>query len=835
MKSKILQLNIALVLAIIFTVGGLWLPTSVPLTFAQQGETLILRPSGPSYVKPGGNITYELTLTNYQNQPITDITVWNPLPANTTYVSGGTLFQGDNGVAFYLTSLAANSSHTFNLVVKVGSGVAIGTVIENKNVVIESFTTGGNSFSRPAENAVGTTVEAPGTVVAIYKNASGRAFDVTIDSYKFQNYGADGPRVSADDLSTADMFALFGPAVCQSGRTAATCILSGPARKWMESSLAIMGGGHCEGMAATSLRLFNSLPFKGKSSPATFQTGATKTSDLNFPAQTIENYVGYYFITQLFGEVQGQQYHASAVELVNKLIADFNAPTPIAYTVSIFLVPGFRHGHAVTAYGVEKVTNSEYRILIYDNNFPKQRKYITVNMTNNTWRYVTASTPGETPDIYTGTADSGNIWLTPNRSRDLAAGKYFYCDFCNAPVSSARSQPSATDQISGTLSVQYSGEGAILVVNDAGQATGDDHQSATFVNQIPNAQVYHYQGGLGKEMPPRIVIPFTEVDETYYTVIVHGKSVITPTSGSLTLVGSGFALGLKHIGLDPQELFEFSVSPDGDHISFDSTEAITAPGIYISHDPIDEGDPSVIFDIEGVTLLPGERVSLDLDPVLERIHFADTGANAENFTVTMLLIWPDGEEEIYTDTVHMPAGTTSAFIDFGAWDGLKEPALYIDNVLQNGSVNHRLKMTGMKQTYFPAQQPNASFGVSRLEATFTNVTQISLETISLSVTKLGAGNMLLNAQGGPAGVGGTVVIPASALGADGILDVNESFTAYFDVGLGGPDTTDLVIEAKGAPHDWRTVESRPAYDAPDTNYAFVIRASNPTFLPMLTK
>ena len=402
-KSKLLFVNIALTLValLIFTVVSLTAAT--PAVFA-AGETITLTPFGPSYVRAGGNITYELTLKNFTAQPITAITVWNPLPANTTYVSGGTLFAGDNGVAFNVSSLAANATQKLILIVKVNNGVALGTVIENKDIVIENFTTSAGSFSRPAETAVGTTVEAPGTQVAIYKNASGTSFDVAVNGYSFDNYSNTAPRVFSDDLGTADMFALFGPAACQSGTTAATCVLSGPARKWMNSQIAGMDGGHCEGMAATSLRLFDELPFKGLSTPASFQPGATQTIDLSFPRQSVENYVSYYFITQSVEEYYNNEITKSPKELVNQLIADFNLPEPIPYTVGIYQIPGFKHGHAITAYGVETVNANESRILVYDNNFPKQRKYITVDMTANSWLYVTASTPRATVTTSTVTA-----------------------------------------------------------------------------------------------------------------------------------------------------------------------------------------------------------------------------------------------------------------------------------------------------------------------------------------------------------------------------------------------------------------------------------------------
>ena len=125
--------------------------------------------------------------------------------------------------------------------------------------------------------------------------------------------------------------------------------------------------------------------------------------------------------------------------------------------------------------------------------------------------------------------------------------------------------------------------------------------------------------------------------------------------------------------------------------------------------------------------------------------------------------------KIYTETVIVPAGAISAFIDFGAWDGLLIPPTYIDNVLQNPSVNHRLKLASSTGIYIATPQANAPAGVYRVTATFTNVTEVSLEDVYFTVANLGTGNVLLNADGSPAGVGAKISVPAAALGGDGIL------------------------------------------------------------------
>ncbi len=836
-RSSVVQYSRVLALVALLFSGFLW-PTSAPTAFA-EGETITLTPSGPSYVLAGGNITYELTLKNFTSQPITAITVWNPLPIHTTYVSGGTLFAGENGVAFNLASLAGNATHKFTLVVKVDSGVAIGTVIESKNIEIENFTIGTESYGRSAETAVGTTVEAAGTLVAVYKDVNGTPFDVTVDGFQFENFTNEAPRVSSDDLGTADMFALFGKSACKSGTTAATCVLSGPARKWMEGQIAGMNGGHCEGMAVTSLRLFNWDEFKGMGSPADFQSGASTTIDLNFPQQSIENYIASYFIRQGLDEVWNETKRMAPVAAVQQLTADFNQATPIAYTLGIYRLEGpnneFKDGHAITAYGVETVNANESRILVYDNNFPKQRQYITVNMAANTWRYVTASTPGETATVYEGTATTGNLELVKLNARDLPAGQYFTCPFCPDETAGTGQVMTATGQISGTIRFEYAGEGAFLVANEAEQSTGFAFDTETFINEIPNATVNYFKGGLNKDVPPIIEVPFLAAPDAIYWVYISGKTIDAIADGGLTMTGDGYAMGLDDIQLDPDEFLEIAVSPNGNYIDFKATETITAPTIYLAYDPVNENDPSVIFEVSNVILDAGESVLLNMDRDLEQVYFDDTGAQGQAFDVFMTLIWPDGDVEEFAQGVDVPAGATSAFIDFGAWDGLLDPALYIDDVLQNPSVNHRLKLLGTTATYDPTPKTDAPAGVYRLEATFANVTRIVLSDLNFTVNNLAGGNKVLNADGGAGGLGATVSVLPEQLGEDGLLEMNESFTAVFEIGLSGKDASDFTIDAEGVPYDWSYSETQPTNDGNNTSFNFRVGGSNNLYLPAVNR
>ncbi len=835
-KSKFVLVNIALTLValLIFTVVSSTAAT--PAVFA-AGEQISLKSSAPSYVYAGGNITYELVVKNYLSQPITNIVIFDTLPVHTSYGSGGTLNAGQNRVEFTLPSLAANTSHTFTFVVKVAPGTAVGTVIENKVLVINSFTVGTETYSVSGDG-ISTTVEEQGTLVAVYKDANSTPFNVTVDGFKFENFTNSAPRVFSDDLDAQDMFIMFGKNACQSGTTAATCVLSGPARKWMEGQIAGMNGGHCEGMAVTSLRLFNWDGFKGKYSPADYQSGAQTAIDLTFPQQSVENYIASYFVRQGLDEVWNATKKVAPVAAVQQLTTDFNLAKPIAYTVGIYRLEGpnndFKDGHAITAYGVETVNANESRILVYDNNFPKQRQYITVDMVNNTWRYVTASTPGEPATVYAGTATTNNLELAAVSARDLPAGQYFTCPFCNTETANMNLAATAAGQITSTIRFEYAGEGAILVKNDQDKFTGYAYDTETFINEIPGATLNYFKGGLNKDVPPTIDVPFVAAPDAIYSVYISGKTIDAESNGSLTMTGEGYAMGLEGIGLDPNELLELAVSPTGDYIDFKATQTITAPTLYLAYDPISPTDPSVIFEVSGIVLDAGESVLLKMDRTLERVYFDDTGAQGQGFDVFMTLIWPDGDVEEFVQAVDVPAGSTSAFIDFGAWDGLLSPPLYIDDVLQNPSVNHRLKLTSLTETYDPVPQANAPQGVYHVNATFTNVTEITLEDLSFVVANVVGGNVVLNADGGPGGLAAKISVPAAALGGDGFLEPNEAFTVTFDVGLAGTTVSNFTVNANGVPVDWMLTTPAPTRDANNASFAFVVGANiQRVYLPMI--
>lgn len=100
---------------------------------------------------------------------------------------------------------------------------------------------------------------------------------------------------------------------------------------------------------------------------------------------------------------------------------------------------------------------------------------------------------------------------------------------------------------------------------------------------------------------------------------------------------------------------------------------------------------------------------------------------------------------------------------------------------QSGIINSSLNLTSMNTSYNPSD-PRAPAGVYTITGTWKNITTgDSFFDVFAQVKELTGGNVLLNADGNPGGVGSRVTI--GDLGEDGILSVGEEMTQSFEIGL----------------------------------------------------
>lgn len=92
-------------------------------------------------VKPGDLLTYNLTVSNPGSKALSGLVLSDPIPVNTTYesCSGGDTCSLSGGSAVWnLASLNSGASQSFVLNVRVGSGLAVGTLINNTGYQVQT-------------------------------------------------------------------------------------------------------------------------------------------------------------------------------------------------------------------------------------------------------------------------------------------------------------------------------------------------------------------------------------------------------------------------------------------------------------------------------------------------------------------------------------------------------------------------------------------------------------------------------------------------------------------------------------------------------------------------
>jgi len=136
-------------------------------TVASSPVLGISKTDAPDPAAAGANITYTLSYSNTGNENATGVVVADAVPANTTFVSatgGGTLAGGI--VTWTIGALNTGVSSSVQLVVRVNSPLANGTVITNGSYTIDSNETA------PVAGAAATTTVTSTPVLNVSKTDS---------------------------------------------------------------------------------------------------------------------------------------------------------------------------------------------------------------------------------------------------------------------------------------------------------------------------------------------------------------------------------------------------------------------------------------------------------------------------------------------------------------------------------------------------------------------------------------------------------------------------------------------------------------------------------------
>lgn len=469
-------------------------------------------------------------------------------------------------------------------------------------------------------------------IVASACDQSPRRFSPNTDGFNFQNYtNMDG----VTNLTAAELHRFFGDAACESGTTGASCRPTPQAQQWMEQTNQIMNGGHCEGMAILSLRMF-----LGQQRASDF--GAMTTNQLAFTNPALQREIAYWFATQTLEPITRARIQGTPTEIVDRLRQSFSMSE--RYTIAFFK-PDWTGGHAVTPYDVQDMGPGRTDILVYDNNFPNQERRIEVDTNANTWSYVAASDPSQPEARYEGNASTRTLAVVPISARM----QQVQCPFCG------NYSPGA----SGERTVRTAGNASLLIINEAGQRLG--HQGTSMLEEIPGARFSAQASNLFRDrQEPTYHLPGQGV---YDIEIAHGGGdAVAPTTVSVE--GPGYYLGVENITLDVGQVDVMNIDASVAALYYE-TAGLETPDIVLAVQTPD-ADWLLILRTRGDS--GGQAIDAVLDMEYGVLDFFVDGADAES-ELDLAIARIDGATEIdfdYSGLVVPNGAVLSLF--FGEFD-----------------------------------------------------------------------------------------------------------------------------------------------------------------------
>jgi hypothetical protein len=485
-------------------------------------------------------------------------------------------------------------------------------------------------------------------------------FQSNPNGYAFANYGG----VNDSDYTIDDMRRMFGDAaVCVT--TTPACQVSAAALTWNKWANETMDGGHCDGMASTSLRFF-----KGLDNLSSLQTGADTAYDLFL--SNARRSIAYNFVEQLTSPVgayraQSMQNLPSAILSQLRTAMQGGAADPMTLGV----VQAGQGGHAITPYAIEDQGGGLYWVKVYDNNHPNDSsRHVVIDTLNETWSYELAA------DLtWGGDASTHSLMLTPISLYGAAQA----CPFCNASSTQASGAPSGQ--------VWLSGPGHLLIRDSQGRRIG--YVGGQLVNEVAGAYETTVLSGMGQAREPIYTLPLTET----YTIQLGGQ---TAQSGAAAVAqfGPGYAVAVAGLGVGPATHSQLSFAADGSQASYQS-DAASAATLTLAQDG---AGASHQFRVSGVDAQAGHVVTMRVDKARGLMAFSGAQAgSAYDLAITRVSA---AGAQIFTHAGLSIAATDTQYVDYRSWNGSGAITVQIDHG-SDGTIDQTVMIVNQYTVYLP--------------------------------------------------------------------------------------------------------------------------------------
>ena len=495
------------------------------------------------------------------------------------------------------------------------------------------------SEEEPASDEVPAEASAPGEVVFDF------GFTPEENGFSFENYGDDIP---ATNLTADELRRMFGDEVC-ADINGDECILTPPAEQWMEQINGDMAGGHCEGMAVLSLMMYT-----GQVSPSDF--GGELASQLDVEDEALQREIAYWWATQAVDPTASSVIRGTPMEILEVIKQmDVNGET---YTIGIYNDRG--EGHAITPFGVEDKGDGLYAILVYDYNYPGERRELYIDSRDGSWTYETSINPDVETDVWSGNADTQTLDLTPTSARLETQ----YCPFCEEGYASIGKLAAPSQPFN---QIFLDGEGHILITDESGNRLG--YVDGQIVNEIPGASFTKYRMLASGETPEPIYSIPADLD---VTITIDGSDLTEETLTDLVMIGAGFSIGVEGIYLETGQMDVAYFYPVDEMIAYETTSD-ESPSIIFG---VENPDADYYFEVYGADMAGGGTITAWLDSKAGDLLINTEKLNAEGFfNFYLTRITDEFEEEFYAEEIALKEGAL-VYINYAEWTDANPEGMY---------------------------------------------------------------------------------------------------------------------------------------------------------------
>jgi len=501
------------------------------------------------------------------------------------------------------------------------------------------------------------------------------------NSFSFENYGDEG---NYRNLTVAEMQRLFGDKVC-ANKKKGKCILTAAAKEWMKEANESMAGGHCEGMAVTSL-----LFYTKKLDPNDF--GAESVPDLELEGNNkLQREIAYWWATQMTNPTMDSEIAATPSQILDVLLKQYRAgaKAPESYTIGIFK-RDWSGGHAITPYAVEDQGKGIFWIMVYDNNYPQIVRKIEVNRNKNTWSYQASTNPKEESELYEGDAGTQTLTIVPTSKRL----RQQVCGFCNQEAKNAQNTRGQKEDKAEFNEIWVSGQADLLITDEQGRRYG--FADGKPVKEIPGAKVKTFKFGVDVwdlDSEPTYYVPLG----VKFRMTLDGSRLKKPSKVEIAMIGPGYVLDVFDIQLKPNQKDTLDVSPDGNQLSYKTTVGET-PNILVGFETL-VADYS--FLLKGFALEPGGAVNVVLNVPKGRF-IVNTVGNKQvgKYSLLMDRVDIDSEDELIFghDGIELQPNDTAHLL-FRRWRGNGGTVpLEVDHG-SDGSIDKTIELTDMTDEF----------------------------------------------------------------------------------------------------------------------------------------